>query len=409
MQHVAADRDDEAFQPALAALDGKCVEQRLGGMLVGAVAGVDHGGIDLLGEQVGGAGLVVPYHQQVAVHGVEGGGGVQQGLALVHRGGGDRHVDHVGTQPLAGEFEAGAGAGRVLEEQVDQRAAAQQVALGLAGAVEQNVALGQVEQMADLGGIKALDRQEMLFPVRHDPWSQKAAAAVNVRFGSLHRGASAPQHATRMLCRGGAETARGQRPDLRLRPVRHEVRRTAAIAAVGGGARAGPVDSDAPARLEAARLDDEAATALMHGLDIELAGDADLIGRDRRDMRPDIARHRILRVEGDDVADLGTEGPDLLDQADCPYHAGERDSCHTEKDGADSADLAVVWLRMMCMHDWFSTLSSETQYRPAWFIFDEVNCEIESVNILIIKKKWRHPEVPPRVWGGVQERGEHGS
>ena len=35
------------------------------------------------------------------------------------------HVDHVGAQPLAGQFERGLGAGGGLEEQVDQGAAAQ--------------------------------------------------------------------------------------------------------------------------------------------------------------------------------------------------------------------------------------------------------------------------------------------
>ena len=57
---------------------------------------------------------------------------------------------------------------RVLEEQVDQGPAAQQVALRLARAVEQHIALRQVEQMADLGRIQALDRQQVLLPVRHD-------------------------------------------------------------------------------------------------------------------------------------------------------------------------------------------------------------------------------------------------
>ena len=92
----------------------------------------------------------------------------------------DRHVDHVGAQPLAGQLEAGARSRRVLEEQVDQRAPAQQVALCLARTVEQHVALRQVEQMADLGRVEALDRQQVLLPVRHDPRSQKPPRAVNV-------------------------------------------------------------------------------------------------------------------------------------------------------------------------------------------------------------------------------------
>src|SRR6266481_1223067 len=41
MHHVAADRDGEALEPALVAADGQRVEQRLRGMLMGAVAGID--------------------------------------------------------------------------------------------------------------------------------------------------------------------------------------------------------------------------------------------------------------------------------------------------------------------------------------------------------------------------------
>ena len=66
-------------------------------------------------------------------------------------------------------------------------AAAQQIALGLPRAVEQNITLSEVQQMPDLGRVEALDRQEVLFPVRHDPWSQKAPEAVNMVGVSLLR------------------------------------------------------------------------------------------------------------------------------------------------------------------------------------------------------------------------------
>ena len=72
-----------------------------------------------------------------------------------------RHVDDVGAEPLAGQLEAGAGAGAVLEEEVDEGAAAQQVALGLAGTVEQHVALGEIEQLADLGRRHAGDAEQV--------------------------------------------------------------------------------------------------------------------------------------------------------------------------------------------------------------------------------------------------------
>ena len=105
----------------------------------------------------------------------------------------DRHVDHVGAQPLAGQFEAGARARRVLEEQVDQRPAAQQVALGLARAVEQHIALRQVEQMADLGRMQALDRQQVLLPVRHDALvaETQAGQSMSLREAGNHHSAVA--------------------------------------------------------------------------------------------------------------------------------------------------------------------------------------------------------------------------
>src|SRR5579883_3060943 len=52
VQDVAADRNHQALEPAPAAPDGERVEQRLGRVLVAAVAGVDDCAVDLLGEQM---------------------------------------------------------------------------------------------------------------------------------------------------------------------------------------------------------------------------------------------------------------------------------------------------------------------------------------------------------------------
>ena len=78
----------------------------------------------------------------------------------------DRHVHHVGAEPLAGEFERGLGAGRGLEEQVDLGAAAQRGALLVDLAVELDEFLGEVEQAGNIGSGKALDPQQM--PVTED-------------------------------------------------------------------------------------------------------------------------------------------------------------------------------------------------------------------------------------------------
>src|SRR3546814_7021608 len=56
VRDVAADRHLEPLEMTLAAADGEGIEQCLGRMLVAAVAGVDHRAVDLLGQQVDGAG-----------------------------------------------------------------------------------------------------------------------------------------------------------------------------------------------------------------------------------------------------------------------------------------------------------------------------------------------------------------
>ena len=58
----------------------------------------------------------------------------------------DRHVHHVGAEPLAGELERGLGAGRDLEEEIDLGAPAQRRALLLDLAVEIDEFLGEIEE-----------------------------------------------------------------------------------------------------------------------------------------------------------------------------------------------------------------------------------------------------------------------
>ena len=109
----------------LVGADGRAVEQRLGGVLVGAVAGVDHRGPQRLRQHQRRAGLGVADDHHVRAHGVEVAGGVQQGLALGGRRGAARDVHRVGRQPLGGDLERCARARRRLEEQVDHRLAPQ--------------------------------------------------------------------------------------------------------------------------------------------------------------------------------------------------------------------------------------------------------------------------------------------
>ena len=161
MQDVAADGDDQPLDAPAVATDGQRVEQRLGRMLVRAVAGVDDGAIDLARQQMRGAGVVVAHDDDVGPHGVEGDRGVDQRLALLHARRGDRHVHHVGAEPLAGEFERGLRARRGLEEQVDQRAPAQRRALLLDLAADVDGGVREIEQVLDLGPRKTLDAEQV--------------------------------------------------------------------------------------------------------------------------------------------------------------------------------------------------------------------------------------------------------
>ena len=105
VQDVAADRHQQSFEPAAPAADGQGIEQRLGRVLVRAVPGVDHRAVDLLREQLDRAGRVVTHHQDVRTHGIKRDRGIDQGLALAHRGRAGRHVHDVGAEPLAGKLE----------------------------------------------------------------------------------------------------------------------------------------------------------------------------------------------------------------------------------------------------------------------------------------------------------------
>ncbi len=73
----------------------------------------------------------------------------------------DRHVHHVGAEPLAGQLERRLGAGRGLEEQVDLGAPAQGRALLLDLAGDRHGFVGEVEQRLDFGARKVLDAEQM--------------------------------------------------------------------------------------------------------------------------------------------------------------------------------------------------------------------------------------------------------
>ena len=130
VQHVAHDRDPQPVQrlaaaPAEPAPDGERVQQRLGRVLVGAVAGVDHAAPHPARQPVRRARGAVPDDHRVGTHGLQRERGVLEALPLGHARALDREVDHIGGQPLGRGLEGDPGPGGVLEEQVHDRAPAQ--------------------------------------------------------------------------------------------------------------------------------------------------------------------------------------------------------------------------------------------------------------------------------------------
>jgi hypothetical protein len=102
-----------AVDRALGPAHRRGVEQRLGRVLVLAVAGVDHRAAQRLGQEVRRAAHRVAHDHDVGAHRVEVLGGVEQRLALGRRAGRRRDVDRVGAEPLGRDLERRAGARRV--------------------------------------------------------------------------------------------------------------------------------------------------------------------------------------------------------------------------------------------------------------------------------------------------------
>lgn len=96
------------------------------------IAGVDDvdvlaaGVLQVLGDQVRGAAGFVAHDEHVGLHRAEVVHRVEQGFALFGGRGGHVEVDDIGRQALGGDLEGGAGAGAVLEEQIEHALATQE-------------------------------------------------------------------------------------------------------------------------------------------------------------------------------------------------------------------------------------------------------------------------------------------
>ena len=104
VKNVAKDRDVPAFELALAVADRQGVEQGLRGMLVRAVAGIEHGNFEALGDEFRRAGRSVANHDAIGAHGFERANRVDQRFALFQARG-------FGLQSHGIRAEAGRGGG----------------------------------------------------------------------------------------------------------------------------------------------------------------------------------------------------------------------------------------------------------------------------------------------------------
>ena len=131
--HVSHDGDAQAGEhllhvgggsgPGLA--DGVAVEKSLRGVLVPAVACVDHGRVGPARHLPGNARGAVPHHDGVDAHGRDGLDRVPQRLALLHRRRRSREGHGVGREALGRGLEGEPGPGGVLEEEGDDGLAPQ--------------------------------------------------------------------------------------------------------------------------------------------------------------------------------------------------------------------------------------------------------------------------------------------
>ncbi len=127
-EDVAANDHMEVLPVALAAeplAHGEGIEQRLGGMLVRAVAGVDDVGLEPLGEELRRARGGVAQDDEVGLHRLEHLAGVLQRLALAEGTRGAVDGDDVGVEAGRGQLERGARARARLDEEIHHRAALQ--------------------------------------------------------------------------------------------------------------------------------------------------------------------------------------------------------------------------------------------------------------------------------------------
>ena len=158
---IATCRPSIAAQPFA---HGEGVEQRLGRVLVRAVAGVDDAGAEPLGQELRRARRCEWRRTMISACSASRLRAVSLSVSPLREARGGRgDIDHVGAQAEGGQLERGARAGARLDEEIDQRLAAQRGdLLDLAVAPTSLKARGGVEDDGDFLGGKVPDGDQVL-------------------------------------------------------------------------------------------------------------------------------------------------------------------------------------------------------------------------------------------------------
>ena len=151
----------QAFDAPEMLADGRGVEQRLGRMLAGAVAGVDHRAIHDRGDVGGRAARAVADDQSVGAHRVERARGILERLALLDRAMFDLHRHDLRAEAVGGDFEAQQRPRRIFEEGVDDGQPVEAVVVAARLAIVGEPALALVENDGDVGVAQAVDRKQV--------------------------------------------------------------------------------------------------------------------------------------------------------------------------------------------------------------------------------------------------------
>ena len=118
MQDIAHHQDfDTAEAPHLLTY-GKGIQQGLGWVLVGPIAGIDNAGIDPVCQVATGTGMGMAHHQHIDFHGENIADRIAQGFTFGYGAPVARKIYDIGRKAFLGQFKGKSGPGGVLKKKV---------------------------------------------------------------------------------------------------------------------------------------------------------------------------------------------------------------------------------------------------------------------------------------------------